>query len=264
MDDVFTVSEVAKRLKVAERTVHAMLAAGELPGFKIRGQWRLRRVAFEAWLDAISGSSSVPTEPPASTKTPPSETSTDDVDASIVSQQAGSARRLSTEELNRAFVDALGSKVQHHSDLSRKPLDLDLKHPLPQSVRVYLFNATKPAGGRPLGEHKIQLILPDQKRSSRGKFAHDDGLFIMLVGYSSDDEVFMLWDAGLYDDFAYSRNVQVKASTILNASVGGIAQQERVLRPKGAPPITEVVLAASASHLDDALIRRVELTIARL
>ena len=51
MDDIFTIKEVANRLKVGERTVTAMLADGELPGFQIRGQWRLRREDFEKWLE---------------------------------------------------------------------------------------------------------------------------------------------------------------------------------------------------------------------
>ena len=38
MDDIFTIKEVANRLKVGERTVTAMLADGELPGFQIRGR----------------------------------------------------------------------------------------------------------------------------------------------------------------------------------------------------------------------------------
>jgi hypothetical protein len=171
---------------------------------------------------------------------------------------------LSVEEMQRRFVDALGGSVTSHSDLSKKPLDLDLDHPLPRKVRVYLFNATKPAGGRPLGEHKIQLILPDQKRGTRGAFAHDDGRFVILAGYSADDDVFALWDAGLYDDFAYSRNVQVKAETIAAASIGTVAEQTRILRPRGGDQTAEVVLATDAGHLAEALVRRVELTVARL
>ena len=261
MDDILTVAEVALRLKVADRTVYAMLASGEMPGFKIRGQWRLRRDAFEAWLDALSSSSGAPASTVSAAPSPPSS---ETAIAAVPEERPFLTPRLTVEDMHRKFVSALGDKVVSHSDLTKKPLDLDLAHPLPRRVRLYLFNATRPAGGRPVGEHKIQLILPEQKRGARGKFDHDDGRFVLLAGYSAEDEVFALWDAGLYDDFAYSRNVQIKAETITAASIGKLAEQRRVLRPKGADPISETVLATDASHLGDALVRRSELTVSRL
>lgn len=49
-DEIFTIMEVAA-LKLAEKTVYAMANAGELPAFKIRGQWRIRRTELERWTD---------------------------------------------------------------------------------------------------------------------------------------------------------------------------------------------------------------------
>lgn len=51
-DEVLTIKEVASLLKLAEKTVYAMAQAGELPAFKIRGQWRIKRAELEAWIDA--------------------------------------------------------------------------------------------------------------------------------------------------------------------------------------------------------------------
>jgi excisionase family DNA binding protein len=50
-DEVLTIKEVAALLKLAEKTVYAMANAGELPAFKIRGQWRIRRTNLERWMD---------------------------------------------------------------------------------------------------------------------------------------------------------------------------------------------------------------------
>jgi excisionase family DNA binding protein len=50
-DEVLTIKEVAALLKLAEKTVYAMANAGELPAFKIRGQWRIRRTELERWMD---------------------------------------------------------------------------------------------------------------------------------------------------------------------------------------------------------------------
>jgi excisionase family DNA binding protein len=51
-DEVLTIKEVARMLKLAEKTVYAMANAGELPAFKVRGQWRLRRIELDQWIDA--------------------------------------------------------------------------------------------------------------------------------------------------------------------------------------------------------------------
>jgi excisionase family DNA binding protein len=50
-DEVLTIKELAVLLKLAEKTVYAMANAGELPAFKIRGQWRIRRTELEHWMD---------------------------------------------------------------------------------------------------------------------------------------------------------------------------------------------------------------------
>lgn len=49
-DEVLTIKEAAL-LKLAEKTVYAMANAGELPAFKIRGQWRIQRRELERWMD---------------------------------------------------------------------------------------------------------------------------------------------------------------------------------------------------------------------
>jgi excisionase family DNA binding protein len=50
-DEVLTIKEVAALLKLAEKTVYAMAAAGEIPAFKIRGQWRIRRADLDEWIE---------------------------------------------------------------------------------------------------------------------------------------------------------------------------------------------------------------------
>ena len=51
-DRVLTTKEVAALLKLAEKTVYAMANAGEIPAFKIRGQWRIKRAELDQWIDA--------------------------------------------------------------------------------------------------------------------------------------------------------------------------------------------------------------------
>lgn len=51
-DEILTIQEIAILLKLADKTVYSMAQAGELPAFKVRGQWRVRRVDFEAWMES--------------------------------------------------------------------------------------------------------------------------------------------------------------------------------------------------------------------
>src|SRR5215831_10895638 len=97
--------------------------------------------------------------------------------------------RLSVEELHGVFLRALNGFVVSHSDSSVKPLEVDLKSPLPPRLRVYIYNATYPPGGRTMGEHKVQLIVPGQERGARGNFDGSNGRIPLLVGYRPDLQI---------------------------------------------------------------------------
>ena len=51
MDEILTLSEVAQLLKVAGKTVYTMAQRGEIPAFKVRGQWRFKRDDLDAWIE---------------------------------------------------------------------------------------------------------------------------------------------------------------------------------------------------------------------
>lgn len=169
------------------------------------------------------------------------------------------SQRLSKKELHDIFLSALEGDVEDSSDVSEVPLEADLSPPLPHKVRVYMYNVTNPPGGRPTDEYKSQLIVPGQKRGDRGSFDRSDGRVVLLIGYSSESDVFILWDAGLYNDFGYSRSVQVKGETVFEAVAGKIGTQTRHLQSG-----TEIVVASSRKNLKQAILRRNELTIERL
>lgn len=40
-DEIWTAAEIAERWKISARTVRDMLEQGELPGFKVRREWRI-------------------------------------------------------------------------------------------------------------------------------------------------------------------------------------------------------------------------------
>ena len=50
-DDILTIPEVASLLKVAEKTVYGLAQKGDLPAFKVGGQWRFLRTAIDTWIE---------------------------------------------------------------------------------------------------------------------------------------------------------------------------------------------------------------------
>jgi excisionase family DNA binding protein len=55
--DILTIPEVAELLRIAEKTVYALAQRGEIPAFKVGGQWRFSRGAIQAWIDERSHTS---------------------------------------------------------------------------------------------------------------------------------------------------------------------------------------------------------------
>ena len=265
-----TPADVAKAMQVPVDLVMALVTSGDIPAFRIGSEWRVRRADLDAWIEAQVGRSTGvktgPTAPKSGNQlAEPAEKGNKHVQTAV-SEPSVSAltARVSQAELHDRFVRALGRRVAAYGPLTEKPLEIDLGSPLPVRIRVYMFNATRPPGGRPVGEHKIQLIMPGQKRGERGSFDHGDERVVLLAGYDAEEDVFILWDAGLYVDFAWSRNVQVKAETIIEASAGKIATQFRQLRPGEGEPVLETLIAAPAAKLGEAVERRIQLSRQRL
>jgi len=50
-DEVLKIKEVAALLKVGAKTAYSMAQSGELPAFKVRGQWRFSRSDIDRWIE---------------------------------------------------------------------------------------------------------------------------------------------------------------------------------------------------------------------
>ena len=48
---LLTLSEAANLLQVSTRTLQRMIRSGELPAFKVGGQWRLREAQLIQWVE---------------------------------------------------------------------------------------------------------------------------------------------------------------------------------------------------------------------
>ena len=61
-DDILTIEEVAKYLRVSERTVYDWAQKGEIPSGKIGTVWRFKKADIEKWVNDRLSSSSKPVE----------------------------------------------------------------------------------------------------------------------------------------------------------------------------------------------------------
>jgi excisionase family DNA binding protein len=50
-NEVLKVKNLASLLKVGEKTIYTMAQSGELPAFKVRGQWRFSRKDIDTWIE---------------------------------------------------------------------------------------------------------------------------------------------------------------------------------------------------------------------
>jgi excisionase family DNA binding protein len=48
---IWTIKDVAGYLRLKEKTVYALAARGEIPGFKIGGSWRFRQSDIDDWIE---------------------------------------------------------------------------------------------------------------------------------------------------------------------------------------------------------------------
>jgi excisionase family DNA binding protein len=62
-DEILTLPELAQLLKVAEKTVYTMAQKGELPAFKVRGQWRFKRSDLDQWIEQQKAAARADEEP---------------------------------------------------------------------------------------------------------------------------------------------------------------------------------------------------------
>lgn len=161
-------------------------------------------------------------------------------------------------EQHRLFLDALGESVVAHSEITHRPLEVEINKPFPLKLRVYLFTCSNPPGGRSPDEYKFNLNVPGQV--GRGNFDTSDNAFIILAGYLADEDpdmdVWILWDASMHKNFAMNSNVQTKAELINNARFEKVATLQK---NNG-----EIVVAARSKYLSEAIKVRNDITFKKL
>lgn len=167
----------------------------------------------------------------------------------------GGAMTARTVDLHSHLLAAIDGRVAAHGQLDRKPLELDLKLPMPPRLRIYMYTLVEGGAQRP-NEFKAVLRVPGQVVGEYASFDHSGGRLAVLAAYREDLDVFVLWDASLHPRFKHGGNVQVRDTIVFDAAAIGWAEQRRGLTSG----ITEVVLACQSHNLDRGIIERVAWT----
>lgn len=169
------------------------------------------------------------------------------------------ANQISKQQIHERLLDGLGPVVQERKGTDSIPLEVELTPPLPPKIRVYAYKVTTPPGTGAEGDRLARLIVPGQSSDERASFDHSGGYFALVIGYDPQTEVFILWDAGLHQNFNYGKIVRATSETVFAAVGGNIGTQKRHLKTG-----TEMVLTAKADRLVDAIKRRSDLVTERL
>lgn len=164
---------------------------------------------------------------------------------------------LDTAGLNAAFLRPFESQILLASDVSQKPLSVDLRLPLPPRLRVYMYSLVGGTSRSRDEEYKAVLRLRGQRKGAYASFDHSGDRVALVVGYRDDFDVFVLWDASLHHRFKNGTNIQVHTDTVMKAVITGQAEQLRRLVKMRT---TETVLACQSRTLLKTVARRVALT----
>ena len=167
-------------------------------------------------------------------------------------------KKLKKQELNRRFIEGLGGHVVWASDDDSAPLLIDICSNKDATgaeyrLRAYLYNLTNPPGGRAADEYKAQIILPGQQKKERASLDYSDGRFPLLVAYAQEGEdgVFVLWDADMHNNIAFSSNIQVKSDAIIMALYKKIVRSCRTNN--------EIIVSARPQYLYEAIKERMSI-----
>ena len=158
---------------------------------------------------------------------------------------------ISIKNLQEYIVKTLGDSVENHSEVSNKPLIIEMKEPYNRKYRIYAFNCNNPPGGRPINEYKIVLNV-GQEQGQRG-IDYSDGCFLIVIGMLNN-MMYLFMDSTRHKDFGFNKNMQVKSETILRALASPISLQKR--RTWNGE---ETIIAARSEYLIAALNKRISL-----
>lgn len=150
-------------------------------------------------------------------------------------------------ELHKRFLRDMGNSIVSHTDVSMWPFVFSITEPIPMTFALYIYDNKNPAGGRPNLEYKFNIYVPGQKRGQYSSFDYTEG-FPLMVSYSEDYDVYIIYDAEKHTNFKWCANIQSRLEFILDACGGNIATFVK--------KNNEVLIGITGQHLLEGIIKR--------
>lgn len=165
-------------------------------------------------------------------------------------------------DANRLLLRSLAPSLRSFPGVvsDERPIELSLGKPIYLQMRFYLFPLRDPSPR----SNRAYINLTIGEADGLNSFDRSEGYRPIVAGYLLDDEIFVLFDADVYEmdgGFRYNRFCYVDEALPLRAMVSGPVTETRSLRK---PRIEEVVVACRASDLITALQQRFQLTVQRI
>lgn len=162
-----------------------------------------------------------------------------------------------SDDIARRFLAALDGTLEDHSFLSRNPFAVETGFPSYSRLRVYVVKVSQ---GRGKTGRYVAHIDAGSK-GPRGKIQVDrsGGRIPVLCGYCYEEDVYVLWDMGLYDEYSYGHTVSVGMDAVYAAVAGELGCEHRSIRAG-----KEIVVTTSPERLAEGLSERIELSRQRL
>lgn len=122
--------------------------------------------------------------------------------------------------IHQKFIDSLGDIVVSHTPVDQRPLGVNLGGPIYKNFEVHAFpNRISTGRGLLKGEYKFCLSIPGQKSGEEKSFPCELGI-PLLVSYTEDYDVFILYDAYRHFTFNCCNNIQSKEDFIKESAKG--------------------------------------------
>ena len=131
--------------------------------------------------------------------------------------------RLEKKDYVELLTQSLDKIIDNYNLVSSNPLNLTLKHPFPERVRIYLYKITPTTKKQGLNAYRIGLSLPGKPNQS-GCFDFSNTDLVMVGGYEPELKVFVFWNAYIHKEFSYYQPLIVKSSLLYSAMVDGFAE----------------------------------------
>lgn len=144
------------------------------------------------------------------------------------------------EKLHRKFIEALGDAVIEHTPYNERPLGVVLCKPFNINIEVHLFPNTISTGRNIKGEYKFCISMPGQKADEKASFPCTLGT-PLLVSYTEEYDVFILYDAYKHFSFFRSNNIQSKEEFLIESMGRILTKQEK--------RTGEVIIGVTSAHL---------------